>query len=40
MFPTKRDLKQGDFFSSLLINFALEYGIRKIQADRVVETGW
>jgi hypothetical protein len=41
MFPNKSGLKQGDAFSSpLLINLALEYGIRKVQAERMVEIGW
>jgi hypothetical protein len=33
-FPTQNDLKLGDALSSLLCNFALEYGIRKIQKDQ------
>jgi hypothetical protein len=30
-FPVQNGLKQGDALSSLLFNFALEYGIRRVQ---------
>jgi hypothetical protein len=30
-FPVQNDLKQGDDLSPLLLNFALEYTIRKVQ---------
>jgi hypothetical protein len=33
MFPIKNGLKEGDALLSLLINFALEYPIRKIKAN-------
>jgi hypothetical protein len=31
MFPVKNGLKQGDALSPLLVNFALEYAIRRVQ---------
>jgi len=31
MFPIMNGLKQGDALSSLLVNFALEYAIRRVQ---------
>jgi hypothetical protein len=34
MFPGKTGLKQGDALSSLLFNCALEYAIRKVQANQ------
>jgi hypothetical protein len=33
-FPVKNGLKQGDALSPLLFNFALEYAIRKFQANK------
>jgi hypothetical protein len=34
-FPIQNGLKQGDALSPLLINFALEYAIRKVQEIQV-----
>jgi hypothetical protein len=33
-FPIKNGLKEGDALSPLLFNFALEYTIRKVQANK------
>jgi hypothetical protein len=33
MLPTKNGLKQRDALSLLLVNFALEYAIRRVQAQ-------
>jgi hypothetical protein len=33
-FPIKNDLKQVDVLSPLLLNFALEYAIRRVQANQ------
>jgi hypothetical protein len=35
MFPIQNDLKHGDAFSPLLLNFALEYAFRMIQENQV-----
>jgi hypothetical protein len=34
MFPVKNGLKQGDTLSQLLVNFALEYAIRRAQVNQ------
>jgi len=33
MFPIENGLKDGDTLTSLLLNFALEYAIRKVKAN-------
>jgi retron-type reverse transcriptase len=33
-FSVKNGLKQGDVLSPLLVNFALEYAIRRVQANK------
>jgi hypothetical protein len=34
IFPIKNGLKQGDALSPLILNFALEYSIRRIQVNQ------
>jgi hypothetical protein len=34
MFPVRNGLKQGDFLSPLLFNFALEYAIWRVQVNQ------
>ena len=34
MFPIRNGLKQADALSSLLVNFALEYAIRRVQVNQ------
>jgi len=34
MFPIRNGLKQGDVLSPLLFNFALDYGIRRVQVNQ------
>ena len=34
-FPIRKGLKQGDSLSPLLLNFALEYAIRRVQLTRM-----
>ena len=33
-FPIRNGLKQGDAVSPMLLNFALEYAIRRVQVNR------
>jgi hypothetical protein len=34
MFPIKSDLRKVDALSPLLLNFALEYGMRRVQVNQ------
>ena len=34
MFPIRNDLKQTDALSQLIFNFAVEYTIRRVQANQ------
>jgi len=34
VFPIRNGLKQADALSSLLVNFALEYAIRRVQVNQ------
>jgi hypothetical protein len=34
MFPITKSLKQGDALLSMLLNFALEYAIRRVQTNQ------
>jgi hypothetical protein len=34
MFPIKNDLKQGDDLSPLLLNFAIQFSKRRVQANQ------
>ena len=34
MFPIRKDFKQGDALSSLFLNFALEYSIRRVHINQ------
>jgi len=34
MFPIKKRLKQGDSLSPLILNFFLEYAIRRVQVNQ------
>jgi hypothetical protein len=34
IFPIRNSLKQGDALSPFLFNFALEYGIKRVQANQ------
>jgi len=33
-FPTKKGLKEGDALTPLLLNFALEYAIRRVHVNQ------
>ena len=39
-FPIENGLKQGDDLSPLLLNFALEYTIKKVQETRLGVDQW
>jgi len=34
MFPIRKSLEQGDAISPLLLTFALEYAVRKVQVNQ------
>jgi hypothetical protein len=34
MFPVRNGLKQGDNYSPLLLNFAVEYDVRRVQVSQ------
>jgi retron-type reverse transcriptase len=35
MFPIRNGLKQGDALSPLLVNFALEYAVRRVHVNQI-----
>jgi hypothetical protein len=39
-FPIQNGLKHGDVLSPLLLNFALEYAIRRPSRTRLAEVEW